>query len=72
MKMKSSKGMLATTVGIFAGFACLAGVLGISNVKLETTDLALIIALSISILVPLISTNAESQKDSCKKQNNSL
>jgi hypothetical protein len=70
--MKSSKGMLATTVGILAGFACLAGVIGISNVKLETTDLALIIALSISILVPLVSTNAESQKDSCNNQNHTL
>jgi hypothetical protein len=72
MKKKSSKGMVAVTVGIVAGFACLLGLLGISKVELETTDLALIIALSISILVPLISTNAESQKDSCKKQNNSL
>jgi hypothetical protein len=67
MKKKSSKGMLAVTVGIVAGFACLLALLGISNVELETTDLALIIALSISILVPLVSTNAESQKDSCNK-----
>ncbi len=60
--------MWAATVGIVAGFVCLLGILGISNVGLETTDLALIIALSISILVPLVSTNAENQKDSCNNK----
>lgn len=60
--------MIAVAVGIVAGFVCLLGLLGITKAEVETTDLALIIALSISIIVPLVNVNAQSQKKNpCNK-----